>query len=241
MALMEAKETATTEELAHFLKVSEMTVRRDLDYFQREGKLQRCHGGAVLVQRTVGEAAYEQKMAKDMEAKRRLADIAASLVKPGMTVYLDAGTTTYCLAEAIAQMEGLMVITNDLKIALRLLASPAEIVVLGGQVQKGTGSMLGDVALEQLGQLRPAIAFLGSASIDARLYNLTPTQEKAFLKQAVRSVAQSCYLIADASKFHSSALYAIDSLSVYDGVITDAVLSESEKRLLGKRTRLMTP
>lgn len=241
MALMEAKETATTEELTHFLKVSEMTVRRDLDYFQRGGKLQRCHGGAALVQRTVGEAAYEQKMAKDMEAKRRLADIAASLVKPGMTVYLDAGTTTYCLAEAIAQMEGLTVITNDLKIALRLLASPAEIVVLGGQVQKGTGSMLGDVALEQLGQLRPAIAFLGSASIDVRLYNLTPTQEKAFLKQAVRSVAQSCYLIADASKFHSSALYAIDSLSVYDGVITDAVLSESEKRLLGKRTRLMTP
>ena len=145
------------------------------------------------------------------------------------------------MAEELADIPDLTVITNDLKIALRLLPTQVETVVLGGRVQKRTGSMLGGITLEQLGKLRAATAFVGSAAINERLETLTPTQDKVFLKQAIHSIAQSCYLIADASKFHSFAPYVIDSLSAYDGVITDAALTEAERRLLGKRTRLIGP
>ena len=79
------------------------------------------------------------------------------------------------------------------------------------------------------------------ASIDESLTAMTPTQEKVLLKRSIRSIAQKSYLITDASKFHSAALYCVDHLMDYDGVITDAVFTESERRLLGKRTRLITP
>lgn len=241
VALLQERKTATTEELAAELDVCIMTVRRDLEHCQREGRIQRCHGGAIISQKTVLEAPYDQKMTTGRERKKVLAKLAAKLVEPGMTVYLDAGTTTYSLAEELAAMEKLTIITNDLKIALRMLSSPAEVVVLGGKVQKRTGSMIGDTTLEQMSGLRATIAFVGAASIDEKLAALTPTQDKVALKRSIRSIAQKSYLIADASKFHSSALYCVDHLMDYDGVITDAIFKESERRLLGKKTRLITP
>lgn len=241
--LMEAlreKGTVKTEEMAALLGVSEMTVRRDLAYCQRAGLLERCYGGAAASRGTIDEIAYEQKMATGMDVKKMLAKLAASLVRPGMTVYLDAGTTTFCLAQELRAIAPLTVITNDLKIALSLSEAQAEVVVLGGTVQKRTGSMLGLETVAQLRQLRASIAFVGAASIDENLYTLTPTNNKVSLKRSIHEIAQACYLITDASKFQNSSLHVINHLSVFDGIITDAEFTESEKRLLGKKTRLLT-
>lgn len=241
LEILDAQKTVSTEELSHLLGVSEMTVRRDLERCHREGKLQRCHGGASVVPKTVMETDYGLKIAKRMDVKRELAKAAAALVKPGMTVYLDAGTSTYCLAQEICLIPDLTVITNDLKIALLLQGSEAEVIVLGGKLQKRTGSMLGGSALQQLQSLRATIAFIGAASIDDQLETLTPTEEKVSLKQTIRSISQYCYLIADASKFSSFALYAIAPLSSFDGVITDAAFTEAQKQIIGKKTLIIRP
>lgn len=241
IALLQERKTATTEELATALGVSVMTVRRDLELCQKSGRIQRCHGGAVISQKTVLEASYDQKMTAGRDRKKVLAKLAAQLVEPGMTVYLDAGTSTYSIAEELASMDDLTIITNDLKIALRMLSTSAETVVLGGKVQQRTGSMIGGTTLDQMAGLRASIAFVGAASIDEKMATLTPTQEKVALKRSIRKIAQQSYLVADASKFHSSALYFVDNLMDYDGVITDAILSDEERRLLGKKTRLITP
>lgn len=241
IALLQERKTATTEELATALGVSVMTVRRDLELCQKSGRIQRCHGGAVISQKTVLEASYDQKMTAGRDRKKVLAKLAAQLVEPGMTVYLDAGTSTYSIAEELASIDNLTIITNDLKIALRMLSTSAETVVLGGKVQQRTGSMIGGTTLDQMAGLRASIAFVGAASIDEKMATLTPTQEKVALKRSIRKIAQQSYLVADASKFHSSALYFVDNLMDYDGVITDAILSDEERRLLGKKTRLITP
>ncbi len=241
LTLLQERRTASTEELALALGVSAMTVRRDLILFQKEGKIQRCHGGAVLTQKNVQEAPYDLKMTASKEQKQILAKLAAKMVAPGSTVYLDAGTTTYLLAEEVTKIKDLTVITNDLKISLLLLSSQVDVILLGGKVQKKTGSMIGSSTLEQMSSLRASIAFVGTASIDDSFANLTPTQDKVALKRSIRDIAQKTYLIADASKFHSSALYFVDRLSDYDGVITDAIFTENEMRMLGKKTQLITP
>ncbi len=240
IALLRERETATTEELARLLKVSVMTVRRDLEQCQREGRLQRCHGGATIQARNVLEAAYDMKLGQSMEVKRRMAQKAVGFVLPGMTVYLDAGTSTYCLAELLPNLPDLTVITNDLKIATRLLPTPVKVVLLGGQLQKSTGSMLGAETIRQMQGLHAAIAFLGAASIDDQMITCTPTEEKVQLKRQIHRIAHASYLLADASKFHSYALYQVDAVSQYTGLITDAPLTEGERRLLGKSCKLYT-
>ena len=76
VALLQERKTATTEELAAELDVSIMTVRRDLELCQREGRIQRCHGGAIISQKTVLEAPYDQKMTTGRERKKVLAKLA---------------------------------------------------------------------------------------------------------------------------------------------------------------------
>ena len=109
------------DQLAKTLGVSEMTIRRDLEKCDQNGSLQRCHGGAVLKAYIRPEMDYEEKRLTHQAAKRRIAAACLPLVDEGATVYLDAGTTTFEIAQQIRTIPGLTILTNDLLIAVSLL------------------------------------------------------------------------------------------------------------------------
>ncbi len=241
ISLIRERKSVTVEELAQQFHVSEMTIRRDLAVCEGGSEISRCHGGAMLKSDLVHEAEYEKKLASNLKAKQRLAAYCAGLVPAHSSVYLDADTTTLCIAEALLAVPGLTIVTNDLKIGLALTPYQGEVIVLGGRVQKSTGSMLGPMTQESLQGIRVNMAFVGAASIGEQYDAFTPTQEKVFLKRVLHSVAEQCYLVADQSKFHSQALYKIDHLSQYTGVITDAAFTEGEqKRLALRGIRMIT-
>ena len=95
--LIEARGSVQVEELARELKVSAMTIRRDLLKLEETGRIERCHGGAVAKQ----EVSYEDKQIRNKWEKNRIAEKCAGLVSSGDTVFLDAGTTTYEIAKKI--------------------------------------------------------------------------------------------------------------------------------------------
>ena len=95
--MTERKGSVQVEELASELKVSAMTIRRDLVKLQEEGKLERCHGGAVAKQ----EENYAQKQTSNKTEKEKIAGMCASFVAEGDIIFLDAGTTTYEIAKRI--------------------------------------------------------------------------------------------------------------------------------------------
>ena len=235
ISLVQEKHSVTVEDLAKAFQVSEMTIRRDLAECERYSNIRRCHGGAVLKGELKSEAEYDKKLASNLEPKRRLASYCATLVSPGMSVYLDAGTTTYCIAEALCDVPDLTIVTNDLKIGLLLQKSEANVIMLGGQMQKSTGSMIGNMTLAALKELRVSVAFVGAACISDGYEAFTPTQEKAYLKRAIHTIAETCYLVTDMSKFHCQALYKIDQLSDYAAVITDAAFTETERKKFAQR------
>lgn len=223
------------ESLARELGVSEMTVRRDLKKCENSGALQRCHGGAVVKTATLHEAGYEEKHAVNHAAKLGIARCCAGLVTPGSAVYLDAGTTTYEIAQLLAGMQGLTIITNDLFIAVSLLKSDVQLIVPGGEVQKSTGSMLGHIAEQGLENLRVDFAFFGAMCIDENFSIFTPTIEKAFLKRMVARNANKSYLAVDASKFGRRAIILQSGLQDYTGVVTDRVFTPSEQKQLREK------
>ena len=92
--LIEAKGSVQVDELARELRVSAMTIRRDLVKLEESGRIERCHGGAVAKQ----EVSYEDKQVQNQREKNKIADRCAGLVSSGDTVFLDAGTTTYEIA-----------------------------------------------------------------------------------------------------------------------------------------------
>ena len=106
---------AQIKELAQRFRVSDSTIRRDMDELAERGLLRRTHGGAVLPQpKGMYERIYDEKMSMQLEEKRRIARAAARYVEKGDTIFLDSGTTAYQLALCLAEKEGLTIITHDL-------------------------------------------------------------------------------------------------------------------------------
>ncbi|WP_373265227.1 DeoR/GlpR family DNA-binding transcription regulator [Hungatella hathewayi] len=213
------------EELAKELEVSSMTIRRDLEKLQNDGLIERCHGGAV----SKTEVNYAVKSVSNHMQKVRIAEKGAEFVKEGTTVFLDAGTTTYEIANCIMELPNLTIVTNDLEIALLLKNSRAELYFCGGFIQKSTGSALGYYATQMMENFRFDTGFFGAAAIDEELQVLTPTIDKAFLKRQLVKQCQRSFLAVDDSKFHKQGMNRINSLADYTGVITDHVLSNLEK------------
>ncbi len=225
------------DELAKMLDVSLMTIRRDLEKMKQEGKIDRCHGGAIVKR----EVPYTEKRVLETEGKHLIAEQSIRLIKKGQVVYLDAGTTTYEIAKRLMDIPNLTIITNDLEIARLLLESNANLLICGGLVQKSTGSMIGALANMMMDNLRVDIAFLGAQSIDDQYNVLTPTMDKAVMKQTICKNAKEKYLVVDSSKFGRQALIKINHLSDYTAVITNKSFTpEEEKKLRELRATVIT-
>lgn len=228
LEIMQKDGRVQVDRLAEEMEVSSMTIRRDLEKLQSEGKIERQHGGAVLKQ----EITYEDKMISNHDEKKRIAGAAAVLVKRGDAVFLDSGTTTLEIAKLICMIPELLIVTNDLQIAHFLKGTDVDVIVCGGELQKSTGSMLGYYATKMLEQFNFNIGFFGAASIDEEFKVLTPTAEKAFLKRTCVEHCERSYLVVDESKFRKRAILTINQLSDYDAVITNCEFTEEERERL---------
>lgn len=224
------------DELAKILDVSLMTIRRDLEKLKLEGRIDRCHGGAVIKR----EVPYTEKQVLETEEKHRIAEQCVNLVKKGNVVFLDAGTTTYEVAKLIKDIPNLTVVTNDIEIARLLLHSTVNLVICGGTVQKSTGSMVGALANQMMDNMRLDVSFMGAQSIDEQFNVMTPTLDKAVMKQTICRNSKEKYLLVDRSKFARQALIKINDLSGYTAVITNKrFTAEEEKRLRDLRATII--
>ena len=135
-------------DLARDLGVSDMTVRRDLEILHEHGLLEKVHGGATLIS---GFASYEPgfvaKSALQQDEKQAIAAAAAALVEPGMAIAISAGTTTHALAARVAEIPGVTVVTNSLRVADVLYRSGRrdQTVILTGGVRTPSEALVGSV------------------------------------------------------------------------------------------------
>ena len=167
------KETVLSSALAKEFGVTLMTIGRDLKQLEEKGLLVRTHGGAMLPGFMEAETSYAKKKSRAIDVKRRLAAAALPFLHPGMTLFLDAGTTTYEIAEQLVseKLNDLTVITNDLRIALLLYPSKElRTIMLGGRILRETGGVAGALAAEELASYVIDLAILGTSAVTDDLY-----------------------------------------------------------------------
>lgn len=209
-----------------------MTIRRDLEILASEGLLHRTHGGAVHPAGGIAELSIDVKRASHPLEKRQIAEIAVQFVEPGMSVLLDAGTTTLPLAERLVDRVPLRVLTTDLTIA-RLLSDTKEIEVymIGGLVKPEIYSTDGELAIQMLSSLFVDIAFIGCDSFTSEVA-MSRSVHKAALKRAMMKAAHRKILLADSSKFGQHSFQRIAELQEFDAVVTDAAFPEDAREVL---------
>ena len=223
----------TVTDLAAQFEVTTETIRRDLDQLAERTLLVRVHGGAVPRRTAEVEPDLPSRRVTNIEAKRRIAHAAATLLPqdPQAAVLLDAGTTT---AELLAHLSGRRgpVITNAPAIAQgALVHTDLAVHVLPGRVRPTTEAAVGSSTVEALGTLHPEVAFLGCNGVDAEGF-MTPDPDEAAVKTAMVRSAGRRVVLADSTKIAARHLVTFAALGDIDVLVTDTDLPADLHRLL---------
>lgn len=231
-----AHNLATVEDLVKVVNVSPATIRRDLIKLDDQGVITRTHGGVSLNRFIASQPTTNEKIVQHTREKNLIAEAAASLVKPGDSVVLDAGTTAMALARHFIDMP-LRVITVDLHIALFLSQyTQIEVIVAGGKVDNSSQSTVGEHCRSLLRSINPDIAFVTCNSWSLERGITTPTEEKTILKHDLMANADKKVMIADSSKYGKYSLFKVCELNELDMLVSDQQLEskvQSELSLHG--------
>ncbi len=213
-------------EIASLTDSSVATVRRDLQRLEERGIIERTHGGARIAGGAGREVAFEARERINIAAKRAIGSAAHAMLRPGMSVFLDASTTVLQCARYLRMAPlPLAAFTNSLAVAATLVgAGDVRVTVLGGQLRAENLSAVGPLAEAAIAGLRFDLLLLGASAVQPDGL-FTPDSDEASLNGCmIRSAARRCVL-ADRSKFGQTATYRVAALHEVTDVLTDAPLS----------------
>jgi len=227
VALLNERQRLTTEAIAAELSVSKETIRRDLIELELSGKLSRVHGGAIP-QNIPVESSYVER-----EDTRAIARAAATLIQPGMSCFIDAGSTTLALAQALHARGDIQIITNSVGIASDLAGNPAlDVVLLGGRIAQEMPATYGDQTVAEIGRYFLDLAIISPVGIDARAGAMDYLWHEAAVARAMLEHARERIIIADCSKLGRTSRMQICAASAIDVLVTDAPAGDKLVRQL---------
>jgi DeoR/GlpR family transcriptional regulator of sugar metabolism len=216
--------TVAASELCEELRVTPVTIRRDLAVLEAQGVLVRSHGGAVSrMSSTSFQPAYETLLRTHPEEKQAIAQAAEQLILDGDTVFLEGSTTVFELARRLADRNRLTVVTNYPPI-LSVFQRNFGISVMstGGDLQQDTFYLSGEWALRFLSEIRVDKAVLGVSAIDAAYGVSTSRQPEAQIKRMAIKAARVCIGLADNTKFGKQAFAYVGPVSDLNVLVTDS-------------------
>ncbi|MDX1284865.1 MAG: DeoR/GlpR family DNA-binding transcription regulator [Draconibacterium sp.] len=233
LELLKEDGSAKVIKLAKIFKVSEVTVRQDLEKLEKEGLITREHGGAYLKSVEDHVKSFSLLHQENMDRKKLIGIKAAELVQAGDTIILDSGTTTTEIAKNLVGRKQLTVITNALNIALMLGAEPGiDVIMTGGEFKPPTLSLTGQKAADFFEDIHVDKLFLATAGISLRSGLTYPSLSDIVVKKAMIDTAEKVYLVADSSKIGKNAFASLGALSLIDYIITDASIDQKRAQIL---------
>jgi DeoR/GlpR family transcriptional regulator of sugar metabolism len=234
--LLEAEAKIKVEDLADRLNVSQVTMRKDLDTLGKQGLLERIHGSAIFSQRNRFNIAFLEELQTQAAAKKLIAQTAVSYINEGDSIILDAGTTTFWLAQAlVGKFKSLLVITNSLPAALELSKAGYKILLIGGEVLNRRLALTGPIAVNNLKSYHVNRAFLGTSGISLSRGYSTANSCDADVKEQMIRAAEEAYILTDSSKFERNCLVSFADFSDIHLTLTDSGISSKVFKEFKKR------
>jgi DeoR family transcriptional regulator, aga operon transcriptional repressor len=221
-------------ELSDSLGISRITIRKDLDFLESKGLVQRSHGGALALQQgsALFDPSLQVKEQKQLKEKQRIAHAAAGLVEEGQCVLLDSGTTATAIARELRRFAYLTVVTNAVNIASEMANTEFEVILTGGTLRKNSFSLVGPLAEDVLTELHADILFLGVDGFDVQAGLTTPNFLEARVNRAMVHAAKRTVAVCDSTKFQNRSLALIVPPNEIHTVITDDGIDKDDREKL---------
>lgn len=233
LSLVQHQGRVLVGELSRALAISQITIRKDLEYLQSKGLIQRTHGGALRLQSgALFDPSLQEKQKQHSQEKHRIAVAAAAMVEEGQCVILDSGTTTTAIAHELKRFTQLTVITNAVNIAADLSNGDLEVILIGGALRKNSFSLVGPLAEDMLEEMHADILFLGVDGFDPEVGVTTPNFLESRVNRAMVKAARRVVVVCDSTKFSRRSLSRIVPPSAIHCVVTDKGLPRNVEEAL---------
>jgi DeoR/GlpR family transcriptional regulator of sugar metabolism len=232
LELLKEDGSAKVTDLAKLFKVTEVTIRQDLEKMERDGLLTREHGGAYLKNIEAQVRSFELIHQDNLDKKERIAAKCLEFIESGDSIILDSGSTTTEIAKKLKGFKNLTVITNALNIAMMLGTEPGiDLIVTGGEFKPPTLSLTGQKAADFFNGINVQKLFLATAGLSLKAGLTYPSISDIVVKKAMIEAAETTYLVADSTKIGKSSFASLGALSLINYVITDPDISDRDRRL----------
>lgn len=213
---------ALVTDLAKRFSTSTITIRKDLEALQKQGLVQRTHGGVLPVRASaLGDPSLQEREREHHREKLRIATAAARTVREGQCVILDSGSTATAIARSLRGFRELTVITNAVNIAAELAGTSIDVILTGGTLRRNSYSLVGPQAEKLLHDINADVLFLGVDGFDAEVGLTTPNVLEASVNRAMVRAAHRVVAVCDSTKFGRRSLAVIVKPEQIHQVITD--------------------
>ncbi|RNB81604.1 DeoR/GlpR transcriptional regulator [Brevibacillus fluminis] len=205
--------------------VSRDTARRDLVKLEEQGAILRTRGGAILPTLTKKSIHYKERIQLKSDVKRLIGQRAASLLKDGDYLIMDASTTVQFAAEAMQTRDN-VVVTNSIATANILAEKPSvSIYMLGGMLQAQDRYVLGPRSIEMLSDYQVDKLLIGVCGLNAEgIFHAT--EEESYQLREMLKCADQVIVLADQTKFGLKLFHKVAGLDWIDMIITDRMPHE---------------
>ncbi|MFN7124584.1 MAG: DeoR/GlpR family DNA-binding transcription regulator [Allorhizobium sp.] len=235
MALAREQGRVLVDELAARFAVTPQTIRKDLNDLCDARALNRIHGGAVFPSGNEN-VKYEARRSMAATEKQAIGRAAADLIPDNSSLFINIGTTTEAVGDALVDHKELMVITNNINVANHLRIFPSiEVVIAGGVVRGSDGGIVGEAAVDFIRQFKVDFAVIGVSAIDEDGALLDFDFREVKVAQAIIANARHVILVSDASKFERTAPVRIGHISQVQTFITDHCPSDSIRTICAEQ------
>lgn len=220
-----------TELKQHFPNVSEMTLRRDLEYLDRSKQIVRTHGGAKSLDIIIGtEDFFSNRSVRNMEEKRLIASKAVSFIEPGSVIFIDSGSTTTEFSKVFPDGK-YTIFTNSISCAYELARlSQAKVHVLGGQLNSPSLSVNGSRTTDFLETINFSTVFFGVTGYSSTRGFTCGEEEEFKLKNTVLRKSERAVMLMDSTKIGIVSTFTFATMQDVDVIVSDGNLSQAIMR-----------
>ena len=218
-------------DLAKELAVSVVTIRHDLNFLEQNGYLKREHGFAV----TVDSDNLDVRMKVNFPLKQKIAEYAASLVQNDEHIFIEGGSANALLAQHLAYTKRITLITSSYYIAQLLKNTDLKVIVIGGEYQKSSDSVVGELACLAIQHLHFDKAFIGIDGFTQQTGFTGRNEMRTQLVNTILTQPGENIIITDSSKFGQIQHDSIEPLNAINRVITDLKINALDEEYLSRQ------
>lgn len=230
LKLVNTEKKVLVTKLANLFAVSNVTIREDLNYLTRKGLMQRCHGGAIFLSNLAKVLNAYKDITRDSD-NNKFALAAVNLINNGDSIILDSSITSEDIAHNLLKHQKLTVLTNSLKVAIKLaVIDDIEIMITGGKLRKKSKSLFGRLAENTLQKYHFDKVILHVDYFDLSVGISTDFAEKALLEELMCKISSEIIIICKSLNIGKSSCYVTPNIKKVSTIITDGNIKENKKK-----------